>query len=198
MLYQLSYVGIFDGTRNRSQYGRDHLCKREAIKPPASNIRSMQQTTCMRPVCANGLKRNARRFCSLKCQFQFRYEQYIERWILGEIEGSRSNGACPSNHVRRYLMETCGFRCSICGWGERNIFSGRVPLQVDHIDGNAGNNRPENLRLLCPNHHALTETYAGANRGSGRPIRRARYLKGIKFSPLVADDAVSSHWSPAL
>jgi len=158
----------------------------EAQARTLSNIRSMT-LLCTRPGCTSGIKRNASRYCSLKCQFRFRYEQYIERWLRGEIEGSRSNGACPSNHVRRYLMEKSRFRCSACGWGERNTLSGRIPLQVDHIDGNAGNNRPENLRLLCPNHHALTETYAGANRGSGRPIRRARYMKGLKFSPRFAE-----------
>lgn len=88
-------------------------------------------------------------------------------------------------HIRRYLMELHEEKCSVCGWGERNPRTGRVPLHVDHIDGDARNNRPHNLRLLCPNHHALTETYGNANRGNGRAGRRARYLKGIRFSPLV-------------
>jgi len=36
-----------------------------------------------------------------------------------------------------------------------------IPLELDHINGERKDNRLENLRLLCPNCHALTETYRG-------------------------------------
>ncbi len=56
-------------------------------------------------------------------------------------------------------------RCSLCGtermWRDRPL-----PLEVDHIDGNWRNNRPQNLQLLCPNCHSTTDTYRG--RGKGR------------------------------
>lgn len=39
-----------------------------------------------------------------------------------------------------------------------------IPLELDHIDGNNKNNRLKNLRLLCPNCHALTPTYRSKNR----------------------------------
>ena len=48
-------------------------------------------------------------------------------------------------------------RCDICGitrW-----LDGEVPLQLDHKDGNKDNNNLKNLRLLCPNCHALTPQY---------------------------------------
>jgi predicted HNH restriction endonuclease len=44
------------------------------------------------------------------------------------------------------------------------MFSGeicQIPLELDRINGDRTDNRKENLRLLCPNCHALTETYRG-------------------------------------
>lgn len=42
---------------------------------------------------------------------------------------------------------------------------GPIPLELDHVDGDRRNNRLENLRLRCPNCHALTPTYRGRNIG---------------------------------
>ena len=38
-----------------------------------------------------------------------------------------------------------------------------IPLEVHHKDGDNTNNKLENLQLLCPNCHALTDTYRGKN-----------------------------------
>ncbi len=151
-------------------------------------IDTMRNIICRRPGCDNLVKKGATSYCSQRCQFDFLYDEFIRKWKLGEIDGSSRNLDGPRSRVRRYLMESTGYTCSVCGWGERNPRTGRVPLHVDHIDGNARNNRPENLRLLCPNHHSLTETFGNANKGNGRALRRARYIKGIDgvhFSPLI-------------
>lgn len=52
--------------------------------------------------------------------------------------------------------------CEICGNSEWN--NQPIPLQLDHIDGNPHNHVLSNLRMICPNCHAQTETYCGKNK----------------------------------
>ena len=62
-------------------------------------------------------------------------------------------------------------KCQICGWGEENPTTHKIPLQIHHIDGDCTNNKEENLQLLCPNCHSLTETFMSLNENSKRKYR---------------------------
>lgn len=53
-------------------------------------------------------------------------------------------------------------QCNECGLSEWR--GKKLSLHLDHIDGNPINNKLENLRLLCPNCHSLTDTYCGKNK----------------------------------
>ena len=128
--------------------------------------------------CGAELDRRIKRYCNYACQHAYYRKLYINAWIAGN-GAVLDNWARPSGHIRSYLFDTFG-RCEVCGWAERNPTTGRIPLHIDHIDGDWRNSRPENLRLLCPNHHALTATYGALNRGKGRPFHV------IKTPPLEA------------
>ncbi len=53
-------------------------------------------------------------------------------------------------------------QCESCGISE---WMGQLaPLELDHINGINYDNRLENLRILCPNCHAQTDTYRGKNK----------------------------------
>lgn len=117
------------------------------------------------------------KFCCHICDRDYRYKEYIKRWKACKETGNKSNNESLSNHVRRYLFEKYDSKCTRCGWGEVNFFTNNVPLEVEHLDGNASNSVEENLDLICPNCHSLTKTSKGANRGKGRIQRRLRDRK---------------------
>ena len=73
-----------------------------------------------------------------------------------------------TSDLRRKLLKAGLLKniCSICGllpiWNDKPL-----TLQLDHINGVRLDNRIGNLRILCPNCHAQTDTFAGK---LGRPV----------------------------
>ncbi len=53
--------------------------------------------------------------------------------------------------------------CENCGWNQISK-DGRIPLELDHINGDNRDNRITNLRILCPNCHSLQPTHRGLNK----------------------------------
>lgn len=118
------------------------------------------------------------KFCSNRCQFDYQYQINVFLWKSGKRSGSIGvNVRTTAAFIRRYLLEKFKYTCSICGWSKKNPTTGKVPLEIDHIDGNSENNSEANLRLICPNCHALTPNFKNLNKGKGRKWRMDKYIK---------------------
>lgn len=128
--------------------------------------------------CGKTLEKQ-RKFCSKKCSVEYRYKEYIQSWLRGEVPGNYSNGVGVSKAIHRWVEENQGHVCAICGLHE--WLNQPIPLTLDHIDGNSQNNTPENFRLICSNCDRLQPTWGGHNRGKGRWSRRQRYITGKSY-----------------
>jgi hypothetical protein len=151
--------------------------------------------------CENKFKSSIsenRKFCSRSCSAKFNNklrkskkcytcDEYIDsnkkycsrNCYIKDIDNNRYdtiiNGDASCKVVRKYLINLHGCKCMRCGWCEINQFTNKVPIELEHIDGNYLNNNLENLTLLCPNCHSLTSTYKALNVGNGRKKRMEKY-----------------------
>lgn len=114
-----------------------------------------------------------KKFCSPICQQEYNYKIYINEWKQGLKDGMKGKYE-TSSYIRRYLFEKYNSSCQECGWNKVNPFTERIPLQIHHIDGDCTNNKEENLQLLCPNCHSLTENYGSLNQNSSRIYRKQK------------------------
>jgi hypothetical protein len=126
--------------------------------------------------CQRTLLNRRNIFCSNACHNNHKYIVYIQEWLDGKQSGGREDGC--TDQVRRWIRELYGLFCWDCGWNKLHPLTGEPPLQIDHIDGDSSNNRPENLRLICGGCHSLTPTYG--NFGGRKSSRTYRYDKKKK------------------
>lgn len=144
------------------------LPKRRAINPSETFNKGTAQTAFCLHCGKEFIKHPSSigKFCSLKCSAEYRKNQIIKKWKEGENNGT-VNYTC-SDSVRNYMLEKVNYKCEKCGWGEINPYTHRVPLQIHHIDGNSLNNNEDNLQVLCPNCHSLTENFGSRNKNAPR------------------------------
>ncbi len=99
------------------------------------------------------------------CNDHIQYDKIITNLSVAKTDRTR----------RKILIEKYGascWKCMLDKWMDLPI-----PIELDHIDGNPGNNDESNLRLLCLNCHAQTDTWKNKQRLITDPNRKPRNRK---------------------
>jgi hypothetical protein len=120
--------------------------------------------TCLN--CKKGID-SWKTYCTKQCVNNHKQKVLFERIENSEIGFSEKQ-------LKRYLISKFGEKCMECDWSRIHPITGKVPVQLEHIDGNSENNTLENLKILCPNCHSLTPTFGSLNKGNGREQRRLK------------------------
>jgi hypothetical protein len=94
----------------------------------------------------------------------FGFQRPIEDYLVNRTRNSKAIKITSHKLKSRLLIEgifehKC-YKCLNTEW-----LGNKIPLELEHINGNRLDNRLKNLTLLCPNCHALTPTYRANNIG---------------------------------
>ena len=108
------------------------------------------------------ISKHKQKYCSNKCQGEYqrkiKYEYYLKN--QDEFVGKE----ITYQWLKKIILEEQNHRCDICNiedsWNDKELH-----FILDHIDGDATNNKRENLRLICPNCDSQLDTYKSRNIG---------------------------------
>ena len=91
----------------------------------------------------------------------------LRDWNLMHLKNQggkgHNNGPINQSHLLKKKLWDEGLKpreCEQCGWCVYSL-DRRLPLELEHINGDHYDNRIENLEILCPNCHALRLTSGG-------------------------------------
>lgn len=120
--------------------------------------------------CGKELINVQTKYCSASCQQAYQSYQKILEWKAGTFNGMSGKYGL-SKIIRKYMLEKANYKCELCSWGKENLYTGKIPLEIHHINGDYTDNSEQNLQVLCPNCHSLTSTYKALNK-NGREERK--------------------------
>jgi hypothetical protein len=113
---------------------------------------------------------NRQQFCDKYCAGEYKSKKVYENYLLNPDKYCRASYS-PA-HFKKFILIEQNNKCAMCGLD--NIWNDKILIFIlDHIDGDASNNRRENIRMVCPNCDSQLDTYKSKNKNSAR---KERYL----------------------
>lgn len=113
-------------------------------------------------------------------------------WNKGKFDYSRlKDGTVIKNgEAVKGLSYLRGWKCEQCL--NETWLGQKIPLEVHHKDGNNQNNEMDNLIMLCPNCHALTDNWRGRNINKEKDyIPDEQFVDALKKSPNIRQALLS-------
>lgn len=152
--------------RKNPKLGKSYFCTLQCMNTSNSWKRGPKAAkTCID--CHTPLQVSVK---SASCKACTDFKDFCQ-WLSGDL----SNCSYPNGEPRKFVKETLkqlrGDKCEECGFDTKHQ-DGISIIQMDHVDGDPTNHLLENLKLLCPNCHALTPNYGARNKGNGRKKRQ--------------------------
>lgn len=147
--------------------------RREINEKETFNRGSGKKRYCLN--CGKELNgKHQSKYCSNKCQHEFqvkaKYSEYLKNqddFVGKEI---------TYQWLKKIILEEQKHTCEICGMSD--TWNGQeIHFVLDHIDGDATNNKRDNLRLICPNCDSQLPTYKARNIGKSTRKYKPYHLK---------------------
>ena len=143
-------LGVIDYKR------RQYTFCSQSCSATYNNTRKIKPYKCNG--CDNLILTNSsykKKYCSVKCRTNHcRKSKINENGFLDKVS---------IQTIRKYLIDNRSHKCEVC---KNTEWLGKIiTLEIHHIDGNSKNNEFDNLQLLCPNCHSMTDNYKAKNKG---------------------------------
>ncbi len=131
--------------------------RRNGKKPPDCEV-------CGEP-CPSGKARTCGQTCYTELIRKEGREKRVARFLAGDA-------TLAFGEIKRAMIEL-GVKTRNCdSCGSSQWLGKKLVLELHHIDANHNNIAKENLELLCPNCHSITDNWRGRNIGKKIPVKK--------------------------
>lgn len=152
-----------------------NLIPRRKINPKEHFNKGRKGHKCTNENCNNIIIGNTKqKYCCNKCQredmLNKKYKYYLEH------QEEFVNREISYEWLKKIILYEQNNRCIICN--NIDMWEGKeLHFILDHIDGDATNNKRDNLRLVCPNCDSQLSTFKARNIGKSTRKYKPYHIK---------------------